>query len=53
MWVWMLVVDVRVVFVAMDHGLVSMPVRVLGRSWRSIGMNMSVVLIMGVLVAVL
>ena len=49
----MLVVDVRVVLVAMDHGLVAMPVRVLGSSRRAIGMNMSVVHIMVVLVAVL
>jgi hypothetical protein len=53
MWVGMLVVDVRIVFVAMNHGRVAMPVRMLGRSRRAICMNVPVVYVMVMLMAVL
>ena len=47
------VVDVRVVLVAVDHGLMAMPVRVLGSSKRAIGVTVSMVLIMVMFVTVL
>ena len=49
----MLVVDVRVVLVGMDHRVMAVPVRVFGSGWRAIGMNVPMVLVMVVRMAVL
>lgn len=39
MWMRMLVVDVRIVFVGVDHRVMAMPVRMLGGRRRTVTMN--------------
>lgn len=53
MWVGMLVMNIWIVFVAMNHRLMAMPVRVFGRSGQAVDMTVLVMLVMVMFMAVL